>query len=76
MQNCEHPYLKVEAHARLSSSYYNQLTQHFEPLVEPWALSTHVVQKEQGAMFKMRVESLQMININFTYGMFASLRHI
>lgn len=70
------PVLEVDASFNLESHYFNQITQVFEPFLEPWTLQGHVAQKEQHGLFDVRIESSKLLNVNVTYAMALCLRNI
>lgn len=61
---------------RLEATYFNQLTQYFEPFIEAWNLKQEIIQKNKDAHFEVFLKSNDLLNINVTYGMAASLRNI
>jgi hypothetical protein len=70
------PYLAVAMSLRLEATYFNQLTQYFEPFVEAWQVKQEITQKSKDSMFDVSLKSSDLLNLNVTYGMAASLRNI
>lgn len=70
------PYLEIDASFNLQSQYFNQITQVFEPFVEPWNLSAFIQQKIENGQFDIKVSSKQLLNLNVTYAMALCLRNI
>lgn len=61
---------------RLEATYFNQLTQYFEPFIEAWTVKQEITQKNKHSPFDVSLKSSDLLNMNVTYGMAASLRNI
>ena len=51
------PVLEIDASLKLESNYFNQITQVFEPFLEPWTLKGHITQKEEHGLFDASLTS-------------------
>lgn len=54
---------------RTYATYYNQMSQAFEPFIEPWSLEVIIKQKSKDHLQDIKIFSKDFLNINITYGM-------
>ena len=60
---------KMEMAMSIYATYYNQLSQAFEPFLEPWSLTIQINQKSENHSEDIKIFSPDFLNINVTYGM-------
>lgn len=70
------PFLEMDASLKLQSRYFNQITQVFEPFVEPWSLNAFIQQKVDKGLFDVKINSSHLLNVNVTYAMALCLQTI
>jgi hypothetical protein len=70
------PYKKIDAGLHLESSYYNMDAGCYEPLIEPWILNAHILQKTASTSQIVEMRSDTILNLNLTYGMALAMRKI
>ena len=70
------PLFELMAGMHLESTYFNQITQVFEPFVEPWFIDVLVSKVKPKDLYDIRVKSNKLLNVNVTFGMALSLRNI
>ena len=58
------------------ATYYNQLSQAFEPFLEPWTLCIDIDQKSESHLQDIKIYSVDSMNINLTYGMAVNLMEV
>ena len=71
----EPPYLQINGHVGLEATYFNQMTQQFEPFIEPWKMQASISQTVKNDMFDIKIFSKDLLNLNITYGMALSIRN-
>ena len=69
-------FMEIHSSLKLDATYFNQITQVFEPFIEPWQLDLNIVQKEEHAVFSLKLTGVEQLICNLTYGMALSLRNI
>lgn len=69
-------FLEVDATMNFESKYFNQITQVFEPFIEPWSLQAFISQKVEKGLLDVSIKSTQLLNVNITYAMALCLRNI
>jgi len=70
------PFNKVELQLSLYATYYNQLSQAFEPFLEPWSLNLEINQKSESDRRDIKVFSGDFLNLNITFGMALNILQI
>ena len=58
------------------ATYYNLLSQAFEPLIEPWSLNIVGVKDSQNSIEELSIRVEDFIEVNLTYGMAVQIREI
>lgn len=70
------PYAVQRARLSIYGTYYNQLSQAFEPFIEPWSVKLAIKQEDENEIQKLSLESDDYLNFNFTYGMAVAIKDI
>jgi hypothetical protein len=70
------PYSVQKASLSIYGTYYNQLSQAFEPFIEPWSVKLTIKQEDEKEIQKLNLESSEYLNFNFTYGMAVAIKDI
>lgn len=70
------PYSVQKASLSIYGTYYNQLSQAFEPFIEPWSVKLTIKQEDEKEIQKLNLESNEYLNFNFTYGMAVAIKDI
>jgi hypothetical protein len=68
--------MEISSHLNLDATYFNQITQVFEPFIEPWTLQLIIEQKVANDIMNIEISSEEQLIFNVTYGMALSLRNI
>jgi hypothetical protein len=69
-------FMEISSLLKLDATYFNQITQVFEPFIEPWVLQLIIDQKFENDIMNLKVSSEEQLIFNITYGMAVSLRNI
>lgn len=70
------PYSKLEANMKIYATYFNQLSQSFEPFLEPWSINLEISQKDQDGQQDTKIYSSDFVNIILTYGMAMNIMEV
>ena len=63
------PYYEMGVELRLFATYYNILSQAYEPFIEPWELSYEFEQKDKNSIPYNKLESKTFLEINLSTAM-------
>lgn len=66
----------MNADFSMEATYFNQITQHLEPFIEPWLLSGSILQETKTSLFDIQINSEKFLNLNVTFGMAKTLHSI
>lgn len=67
---------KKDLRLSVYATYYNQISQAFEPFLEPWSLNVEINQKSESHSEDIKIYSPDFLNINVTYGMALNLLQV
>lgn len=68
--------MEISSLLKLDATYFNQITQVFEPFIEPWVLQLNIEQKVENDILNLKITGKEELICNLTYGMALSLRNI
>lgn len=69
-------FMNVAASFKFNATYFNQVTQDFEPFIEPWRLDVKVKQWYENDAYRIEVNAEDEFKFTASYGMAMSLRNI
>jgi len=76
MGDFHQPVSDMKVSCGLYATYYNEMSQAFEPFIEPWSLNIKILQISEDDIQDIQVKSDQFLAINFTFGMALAIRDI
>lgn len=63
------PFTTMDMNMKLYATYFNQMSQAFEPFMEPWAISVTIKQDNPSSHQDVKIFSGEQMNINLSYGL-------
>ena len=75
-EHFEPPFQEFGVQLRTYATYFNCLSQAYEPFIEPWDLDLATCQKTHDSALKTKMVSNHLLQINFTTGMIQCLHNI
>ena len=68
--------MNVAAKFNFNAMYYNQVTQDYEPFIEPWCIDVAVKQWYENDAYRISVNANDEFKFTASYGMAISLKNI
>jgi hypothetical protein len=66
----------MKASLGIYGTYYNQISQAFEPFIEPWDMTCIMKQETEKDSQKYEIKSDKYLDFNLTYGMAVNIKDI
>ena len=63
------PFNNLKVSVKLYATYFNQMSQAFEPFIEPWSLDVTMKQNEADSIQDLKIFSGDFMNLNVSYGL-------
>ena len=69
-------YIEWNVGMSIYASYFNELSQSYEPFIEPWTMVVETYQETPKDLQHMKVSSQENLEINMTTGLAENIRSI